>query len=48
MGVKKAQKLLLKYKTKDSLKKASPEDLAAAAGINHETANNLYEFIQNM
>lgn len=48
IGEKKAQKLILKYKTKDSLKKASPEELSSAVGISAETAKELYKFIQNM
>jgi excinuclease ABC subunit C len=48
IGEKKAQKLILKYKTKESLKQADPQELAAAAGIGIQTAQELYELIQKM
>lgn len=48
IGEKKAEKLLIKYKTKENMKNASPEELAATAGINSDTANELWEVIQNM
>lgn len=48
IGEKKSQKILLKYKTKDSLKNASPEELAETAGININTARELWEVIKNM
>jgi len=48
IGEKKAQKLILKFKTKDALKAATADELAMAAGVNMETARNLYELIQNM
>lgn len=48
IGEKKSEKLLIKYKTKDNLKKASPEELAETAGINSDTARELWEVIQNM
>lgn len=48
IGEKKSEKLLIKYKTKDNLKKASPEELAETAGINSGTARELWEVIQNM
>ena len=48
IGQKKAEKLLLKYRTKDNLKQASPEELAAAAGVNQETALELWKLIQEI
>ncbi len=47
IGEKKAQKLYLKFKTKDALRAASPEEIAQTAGINAELARQVYEFIQN-
>ncbi|MDE6502647.1 MAG: excinuclease ABC subunit UvrC [Ruminococcus sp.] len=48
IGEKKSEKLLIKYKTKDNLKKASPEELAETVGINSDTARELWEVIQNL
>ena len=48
IGEKKCEKILLKYKTKDNLKNASPEDLSVTAGININTARELWEVIKNM
>ncbi|MDD6268445.1 MAG: excinuclease ABC subunit UvrC [Oscillospiraceae bacterium] len=48
IGLKKAQKLLIFYKTKENMKKASPEELAKTAGVNLETGKKLYEIIQNI
>lgn len=48
IGVKKAQKLILEFKTKENLKKASPDELAKIAGVNLETAKELYETIQSL
>lgn len=47
IGEKKAAKLLTAFKTTDNLKKASPEDIAAAAGVNKKVAEDVYEFVQN-
>ena len=47
IGVKKSQKLMLKYKTIANLKNAGPEDLSETAGVNINIANELYNFIQN-
>ncbi len=47
IGEKKAQKLFTAFKTRDEFKKASPEDIAKAAGINSELARQVYEFVQN-
>jgi len=47
IGEKKAIKLFQAYKTKEALKNASLEELQKAAGINYETAENLYNFLQN-
>ena len=48
IGEKKSEKLLIKYKTKDNLKKATPEELAQTIGINLSTALELWEVIQNL
>ena len=48
IGEKKAQKLLLAYKTRSQLKAASPEELAKTAGIGRETACQLYALIQEL
>lgn len=48
IGEKKSEKLLIKYKTKDNLKKATPEELAQTIGINSDTALELWEVIQNL
>lgn len=48
IGEKKAEKLMIKYKTKDNLKNASPEELAGTVGINLNTAHELWEVIQNL
>ena len=48
IGEKKAQKLLLTYKTRAQLKAASPEQLARTAGVRPETGLALYELIQEL
>ena len=48
IGEKKAQKLLLTYKTRAQLKAASPEALAKTAGVNAETAQKLWTLIQEL
>ncbi len=48
IGDKKAAKLLIQFKTKDNLRKASPEELASAAGVGQETALELWKLIQEM
>ncbi|MCQ2406982.1 MAG: excinuclease ABC subunit UvrC [Oscillospiraceae bacterium] len=48
IGDRKAQKLLLTYKTREQLKAATPEQLASTAGVNPETARQLYELIQDL
>lgn len=48
IGEKKAQKLLLHYKTKANMQKASPEELAKVAGIRLETAQELHQIIQEI
>ena len=48
IGEKKAAKLLIQFKTKDNLRKASPEELASAAGVGQETALELWKLIQEM
>lgn len=47
IGEKKAQKLIMKYKTKSEMKKASPEELAKAAGVSEELGREIYNFVQN-
>lgn len=48
IGEKKAQKLILEYKTKDALKAATAQELAVKAGVNINIANELYELIQSL
>jgi len=48
IGEKKAQKLLLTYKTREMLKAATPEQLRQTAGVNAETAAKLFALIQEM
>lgn len=48
IGEKKAQKLLLTYKTRAQLKAATPEQLAKTASVNPETARKLYDLIQEL
>ncbi|MDO4944373.1 MAG: excinuclease ABC subunit UvrC [Ruminococcus sp.] len=48
VGEKKAQKLIMAYKTKEALKKASLEDIRRTAGVNEETARALKDIIDNM
>ncbi|MBP5431754.1 excinuclease ABC subunit UvrC [Ruminococcus sp.] len=48
IGEKKAAKLFMRYKTIANLKKASPYELAVAAGVSQETANELWEVIREM
>jgi excinuclease ABC subunit C len=47
IGVKKAQKLLLHYKTKEQMKQASPQELAKVAGVSESVGEVLYQVIQN-
>lgn len=48
IGIKKAQKLIIKYKTKEKLKAAGIEELEVTAGVGKEIAKQLYELIQKM
>ena len=48
IGEKKAQKLLLTYKTRAQLKAATPEELAKTAGINSDTAAELHRIIAEL
>ena len=48
IGEKKAAKLFMKYKTIANLRNASPEELAAAAGVSIETAKELWDVIREM
>ena len=47
IGEKKAQKLFTTFKTREEFKKATPEEIAKAAGINIALAEQVYEFVQN-
>lgn len=48
IGEKKLAKILMRYKTKESLMIATPEELAKTAGVNMATAQELWEVIHNM
>ncbi|MBR3268336.1 MAG: excinuclease ABC subunit UvrC [Oscillospiraceae bacterium] len=48
IGEKKAQKLLITYKTRAALKAATPEQLAKTAGISADTAQKLFELIREL
>ena len=48
IGEKKAQKLLLRFKTLANLKQATLEELESTAGIGRPTAEALYAVIQEM
>jgi excinuclease ABC subunit C len=48
IGEKKAAKLFTKYKTKDNLYKATPEELAAVAGVSIDTAKELWKAIREI
>ncbi len=48
IGEKKAAKLFMRYKTISNLKKATTEELAAAAGVDTETAAELWNAIREM
>lgn len=48
IGEKKTAKILMKYKTRENLKKATPEELSVTAGISLETAVELWEVIQKL
>lgn len=48
IGIKKAQKLIIEYKTMESLKSASVSELAQTAGVNAQTAEELYNLIQSL
>lgn len=48
IGSKKAAKIMIKYKTKDKLLRATPEELAAVAGVSIDTARELWEVIQRL
>lgn len=47
IGEKKAAKLLTAFKTTEALKKATAEEIAAAAGVSQTVAQEVYEFVQN-
>lgn len=48
IGEKKALALLKKYKTKQAIREATPEELMEAAKIGRETAEELYLYIQEI
>lgn len=48
IGVKKAQRLLMKYKTKSALKSATVEELSKLLGVKEETAVEVYNFIEKL
>ena len=48
IGEKKAQRIIAQYKTVSNLKNATAEQLANAAGVNMQTARELYDMIQSM
>ena len=39
---------MTEFKTKENLKKATSQELAKAAGVNADTAEELYRVIQDM
>ncbi|MBP1561825.1 MAG: excinuclease ABC subunit UvrC [Oscillospiraceae bacterium] len=47
IGEKKAQKLFTAFKTREEFKKATPAEIAKAAGINEALAEQVWEFVQN-
>lgn len=47
IGEKKAAKLMMKYKTRENLSCASPEELAAAAGVSVEIGQELWNLIHS-
>lgn len=48
IGEKKLAKILMRYRTKESLMTATPEELAQTAGVSMKTAQELWEVIHNM
>lgn len=48
IGDKKAEKLFIKYKTKQEFKNANIEDIMATAGVNRALAEQVYDFVQNV
>ena len=48
IGEKKAAKLFMKYKTIANLRNATPEELAAAAGVNMDIAKELWQTIREL
>ncbi|MBR4627623.1 MAG: excinuclease ABC subunit UvrC [Ruminococcus sp.] len=47
IGEKKAARLMLKYKTRENLLQASPQELANTAGVNADTAAELWSLLHN-
>lgn len=48
IGDKKAAKIMTAFKTRDNLRKATPEELAKAAGVSLDIAKELWAVIQGM
>ena len=48
IGIKKAQKLMIYFKTKEALKNADAQKLSQVAGINLQLAEELFDFIQDI
>lgn len=48
IGEKKLAKILMRYRTKESLITATPEELAETAGVSIKTAQELWEVIHNI
>ncbi|MFA5658972.1 MAG: excinuclease ABC subunit UvrC [Oscillospiraceae bacterium] len=48
IGLKKAQKLIIAFKTKEALNKATPEELSKTAGISLELAKELHSHIHGI
>lgn len=47
IGEKKAAKIMMKYKTRTNLMQASPQELAETAGVNADTAAELWRVLHN-
>lgn len=48
IGIKKAQRLLTKYKTKNALKSATIEEISKLLGVKEEIAAEVYSFIEKL
>ena len=47
IGEKKAMKLLTHFKTIENMRRATPEEIAAAAGVSKKVAEDVAEFVKN-